>query len=60
MYLYENHYNLKTRLEEIVDKYLLKNSTVFLRESIKNVRKKTIREKHESKQKAAAAKKGIK
>ena len=37
-----------------------KNSTVFLRESIKNVRKKTIREKHESKQKAAAAKKGKK
>ena len=37
-----------------------KNSTVILRESIKNVRKKTIKEKHEAKLKAAAAKKGKK
>ena len=37
-----------------------KNSTVFLRESIKNISKKTIKEKHEAKIKAAAAKKGKK
>ena len=37
-----------------------KNSTVFLRESIKNVTRKTIQEKHEAKVKAAAAKKGKK
>ena len=37
-----------------------KNSTVELRESIKNVRKKTIKEKHEARLKAAAAKKGKK
>ena len=37
-----------------------KNSTVFLRESIKNVTKKTIKEKHDAKIKAAAAKKGKK
>ena len=37
-----------------------KNSTVFLRESVKNVRRKTIKEKHEAKIKAAAAKKGKK
>ena len=37
-----------------------KNSTVILRESIKNVRKKTIKEKHEAKLKAVAAKKGKK
>jgi len=37
-----------------------KNSTIILRESIKNVRKKTIKEKHEAKLKAAAAKKGKK
>ena len=37
-----------------------KNSTVFLRESVKNVVKKTIKEKHEAKVKAAAAKKGKK
>ena len=37
-----------------------KNSTVLLRESIKNISKKTIREKHESKVKAAASKKGKK
>jgi len=37
-----------------------KNSTVFLRESVKNVVKKTIKEKHEAKIKAAAAKKGKK
>ena len=37
-----------------------KNSTVFLRESIKNVTRKTIKEKHEAKIKAAAAKKGKK
>jgi len=37
-----------------------KNSTVFLRESVKNVTRKTIREKHEAKIKAAAAKKGKK
>ena len=37
-----------------------KNSTVILRESIKNVRKKTIKEKHEAKLKATAAKKGKK
>ena len=37
-----------------------KNSTVFLRESVKNVARKTIKEKHEAKVKAAAAKKGKK
>ena len=37
-----------------------KNSTVILRESIKNVSKKTIKEKNESKVKAAVAKKGKK
>ena len=37
-----------------------KNSTVFLRESIKNVARKTIKEKHEAQVKAAAAKKGKK
>ena len=37
-----------------------KNSTVFLRESIKRVSRKTIKEKHEAKVKAAAAKKGKK
>ena len=37
-----------------------KNSTVFLRESVKNVSRKTIKEKHEAKVKAAAAKKGKK
>ena len=37
-----------------------KNSTVLLRESIKNVTRKTIKEKHEAKVKAAAAKKGKK
>ena len=36
------------------------NSTVLLRESVKNVTKKTIKEKHEAKVKAAAAKKGKK
>ena len=37
-----------------------KNSTVFLRESIKNVTRKTIKEKHEAQLKAAQAKKGKK
>ena len=37
-----------------------KNSTVFLRESIKNVTRKTIKEKHEAQVKAATAKKGKK
>ena len=37
-----------------------KNATVFLRESVKNITRKTIKEKHESKVKAAAAKKGKK
>ena len=37
-----------------------KNSTVLLRESVKNITKKTIKEKHEAKIKAAAAKKGKK
>ena len=37
-----------------------KNSTVFLRESVKNVTRKTIKEKHEAKIKAAEAKKGKK
>ena len=37
-----------------------KNSTVFLRESVKNTSRKTIKEKHEAKVKAAAAKKGKK
>ena len=37
-----------------------KNSTVILRESIKNVSKKTIKEKNEAKLKASAAKKGKK
>ena len=37
-----------------------KNSTVFLRESVKNVSRKTIKEKHDAKIKAAAAKKGKK
>ena len=37
-----------------------KNSTVFLRESIKNISRKTFKEKHEAKVKALAAKKGKK
>ena len=37
-----------------------KNSTVFLRESVKNITRKTIKEKHDAKIKAAAAKKGKK
>jgi large subunit ribosomal protein L3 len=37
-----------------------KNSTVFLRESVKNVTRKTIKEKYEAKIKSAAAKKGKK
>ena len=37
-----------------------KNSTVLLRESVKNVTRKTIKEKHEAKINAAAAKKGKK
>jgi len=37
-----------------------KNSTVLLRESVKKVTKKTIKEKHEAKIKAAEAKKGKK
>ena len=37
-----------------------KYSTVFLRESVKNVTRKTIKEKHDAKVKAAAAKKGKK
>ena len=36
------------------------NSTVYLRESVKNVTRKTIKEKHEAKIKAVAAKKGKK
>ena len=37
-----------------------KNTTVLLRESVKNVKRKTIKEKHEAKIKSAAAKKGKK
>ena len=37
-----------------------KNSTVLLRESVKNISRKTIKEKHEAKVKAEAAKKGKK
>ncbi len=37
-----------------------KNTQVFLRESIKNISRKTLKEKHEAKVKAAAAKKGKK
>jgi len=37
-----------------------KNTTVFLRESVKNIRKKTIKEKYEAKTKATIAKKGKK
>ena len=37
-----------------------KNSTVLLRESVKNITRKTIKEEHEAKVKAAAAKKGKK
>ena len=37
-----------------------KNSTVLLRESVKNITRKTIKEKHEAMVKAAAAKKGKK
>ena len=37
-----------------------KNSTVFLRESIKNVTRKTLKEKYEAKVKAATSKKGKK
>ena len=35
-----------------------KNSTVLLRESVKNINRKTLKEKHEAKVKAASAKKG--
>ena len=37
-----------------------KNSTVLLREAVKNITRKTIKEKHEAQVKAAAAKKGKK
>ena len=37
-----------------------KNSTVLLRESVKNISRKTIKEKYEAKVKAAEAKKGKK
>ena len=37
-----------------------KNSTVFLRESVKNVTRKTIKEKYDAKIKATEAKKGKK
>ena len=37
-----------------------KNTTVFLRESVKNINRKTIKEKHEAKLKSMAAKKGKK
>jgi len=37
-----------------------KNSTVFLRESIKNISRKTIKEKNDAKNKALEAKKGKK
>ncbi len=37
-----------------------KNSTVFLRESVKNISRKTLKEKHDAKIKAAEAKKGKK
>ena len=37
-----------------------KNTTVILRESIKQITKKTIKEKYDAKLKAAAAKKGKK
>ena len=37
-----------------------KNSTVLLRESVKNISRKTIKEKHDAKIKAAEAKKGKK
>ena len=37
-----------------------KNSTVILRESVKNIKRKTIKEKYEAKVKAAVAKKGKK
>jgi large subunit ribosomal protein L3 len=37
-----------------------KNSTVLLREAVKNITRKTIKEKHEAKLKAVAAKKGKK
>ena len=37
-----------------------KNSTVLLRESVKNINRKTLKEKHEAKVKAASAKKGKK
>ena len=37
-----------------------RNSTVFLRESVKNITRKTIKEKHEAQVKAAQAKKGKK
>ena len=37
-----------------------KNSTIFIRESVKNITRKTIKEKYDAKVKAAAAKKGKK
>ena len=37
-----------------------KNSTVYLRSSVKNITRKTIKEKHDAKIKADAAKKGKK
>ena len=37
-----------------------KNSTVFLRESVKNISRKTIKEKYDAKIKASEAKKGKK
>ena len=37
-----------------------KNTTVYLRESVKNITRKTVAEKHEAKLKKAEAKKGKK
>jgi len=37
-----------------------KNSTVFIRESVKNISRKTIKEKHDAKIKATESKKGKK
>ena len=47
----KNHANLRLKY---------KNSEVLLRESVKNVRRKTLKEKYDAKIKAQSAKKGKK
>ena len=65
---YENELNLEIIKSDLENNLLYlkgsipgsKNSTVLLRESVKNISRKTIKERHDAKVKAEAAKKGKK